>query len=153
MIRIRSLRIDLLYVSLRIPLAYCYSKSFRGVSRVARPEHRGENRTAVWALHHEALCGDGVVAPPGFTPLIGSDLGGVLDRCDPSGTAVAAGLEAATQARRAARTADSGGVDVPQALHVSPRAPRMNAQRGGCQVKCVTFFTLAPAPRTKLQTG
>jgi hypothetical protein len=24
---------------------------------------------------------------------------------------------------------------------------------GGCQVKCVTFFTLAPAPRTESQTG
>jgi hypothetical protein len=109
--------------------------------------------TAVWASHHEELCSDGVVAPHGFAPLMSSALGVVLERCDPPGAAVDAGREAATPARRAERTADGGVVDVPQALHVSPRAPRMNAQRGGCQVKCVTFFTLAPAPRTKLQTG
>ena len=119
----------LLYASLRMPLAYCYSKSFRGVSSVARPEHGGENMKAVWASPHEALCSDGVVAPHGFAPLIGSDLGVVLDRCDPPGAAVAAGREAVTQARRAERTADGGVVDVAQALHVSPRAPQMNAQR------------------------
>ena len=60
--------LDLLYASLRMPLAYCYSKSLRGVSSVARPEHGGENRTAVWASHHGALCSDGVVAPHGFAP-------------------------------------------------------------------------------------
>ncbi len=121
--------LDLLYASLRMPLAYCYSKSFQGVSSVARPEHGGENMTAVWASPHEALGCDGVVAPHGFVPLIGSDLGVVLDRCDPPGAAVDAGLEAATQVRRAERTADGGVVDVPQALHVSPHAPRINAQR------------------------
>jgi hypothetical protein len=31
--------------------------------------------TAVWASHHEALCSDGVVAPHGFAPLMGADLG------------------------------------------------------------------------------
>jgi hypothetical protein len=87
---------------------------------------------AVWASPHEALCCDGVVAPHGFTPLMSSDLGVVLDRYDPPGAAVDAGLEAATQAQRAERTADGGVVDVPQALHVSPRAPRMNAQRVDC---------------------
>ena len=85
--------------------------------------------TAVWASPHEALCSDGVVAPHGFAPLIGSDLRVVLDRCDPPGAAVDASLEAATQARRAERTADGGVMDVPQALHVSPHAPRMNEQR------------------------
>ena len=69
------------------------------------------------------------MAPHGFAPLIGSDLGVVLDRCDPLGAAVAAGREAVTQARRAERTADGGVVDVPQALHVSPSAPQINAQR------------------------
>jgi hypothetical protein len=87
---------------------------------------------AVWASPHEALCCDGVVAPHGFAPLMSSNLGMVLDRCDPPGAAVDAGREAATQARRAECTADGGVVDVPQALHVSPRAPRMNAQRVDC---------------------
>jgi hypothetical protein len=84
---------------------------------------------AVWASHHEALCCDGVVAPRGFASLMSSDLGVVLDRCDPPGAAVDTGLEVAPQARRAERTADGGVVDVPQTLYVSPRAPRMNAQR------------------------
>src|SRR5206468_933318 len=56
-------------------------------------------------------------------PLVGPDLGVVRDRCNPPGAAVDAGLDAATHARRAERTADGGAVDVPQALHVSPRAP------------------------------
>ena len=132
----------LLYTSLRIPLAYCYSKSFRGVSSLARPEHEGENMPAVWVSQHEALCCDGVVARHGFAPLMSSDLGVVLARCDPPGAAVDAGLEAATQARRAERTADGGVVDVPQALHVSPSAPRINAQRVArfdhyCAHKCL----------------
>ena len=40
-----------------------------------------------------------------------------------------AGLDAAARARRAARAVDGGVVDVPQALHVSPSAPPINAQR------------------------
>jgi hypothetical protein len=85
--------------------------------------------TAVWASHHEELCSDGVVAPHGFAPLAGSHLGVVLDRCYPPGAAVDAGLDAALHARRAERTADGGVRSVPQVLHVSPRAPRINAQR------------------------
>jgi hypothetical protein len=54
---------------------------------------------AVWALHHEELCSDGVVAPHGFAPLVGPDLGVVLDRCRPPGAAVDAGLDAALPAR------------------------------------------------------
>src|SRR6266436_6145398 len=40
--------LNLLYASLTIPLVYCHSKSFQRVSSVARPEHGGENMTAVW---------------------------------------------------------------------------------------------------------
>jgi hypothetical protein len=85
--------------------------------------------TAVWASHHKERCSAGVVAPHGFEPLIGPDLGVVLDRCNPPGAAVDAVLEAATHARRAERTADGGVVSVPQVLHGSLCAPRMNAQR------------------------
>jgi hypothetical protein len=42
---------------------------------------------------------------------------------------VDAGLDAAARARRAARAVDGGVVDVPQALHVSPSVPPINAQR------------------------
>ena len=48
------------------------------------------------------------------------DRGVVLDRCNPPGSAVDAGLDAAARARRAERAADGGVVYVPQALHVSP---------------------------------
>ena len=40
-----------------------------------------------------------------------------------------AGLDAAARVLRAERAADDGVVDVPQALHVSPSAPPINAQR------------------------
>ena len=80
---------------------YRHIKSFRRVSGVVRPEHGGENTTAVWALHHEELCSDEVVAPHVFDPLVGPDLGVALDRCTPPGAAVDAGLDAATHARRA----------------------------------------------------
>jgi hypothetical protein len=84
---------------------------------------------AVWASPHQERCSDGLVAPHGFAPLVGSDRGVALVRCPLPGAAVDAGLEAATEARWAERTADGGVVDVSQILHVSPRAPRMNAQR------------------------
>jgi hypothetical protein len=54
--------------------------------------------TAMWASHHEALCSDGVVAPPVFAPLVGPALGVVLDRCNPPGVAGDADLDATTQA-------------------------------------------------------
>src|SRR5437868_6278420 len=85
--------------------------------------------TAVWASHHEELCSDDVVAPSVFDPLVGSALGVVLDRCNPLGAAVDAGLDAATHARRAERTADGGVLYVLQGFHVSPSASRINAQR------------------------
>jgi hypothetical protein len=52
----------------------------------------------------------------------------VRDRCAPPGAAVDAGLEAATQARRAERTANGSVMDVSRALYVSPSAPRIIAQ-------------------------
>jgi hypothetical protein len=85
--------------------------------------------TAVWASHHEELCSDDVMAPHPFAPLSDPDLGVVLDRCNPPGAAVDAGLDAATRALRAERTADGGVVYVLQALSVSPGAPLINAQR------------------------
>ena len=121
--------LNLLFASLTIPPVYCHINSFRRVSSGARPEHGGENRTAVWASHHEELCSDGIVAPHGFAPLVGPHLGVALERCDLPGAAGDAGLDAALHARRAERTADGGVVSVPRVLHGSPRAPRINAQR------------------------
>ena len=79
--------------------------------------------TAVSASHHENLGGDGGVAPHGFAPLVGPEVGVVLERCHPLGAAVDAGLDAALHARRVERTADGGVLYVLQALHVSPAIP------------------------------
>jgi hypothetical protein len=78
--------------------------------------------TAMWASHHEELCSDDVMAPHMFAPLVGPDCRVVLDRCNPPGAAVDAGLDAATHALRAERTADGGVMYGLQALPVSPGA-------------------------------
>jgi len=53
----------------------------------------------------------------------------VPERCNSSGSAVDSGRDATTWARRAERAADGSVVDVSRALSVSPRAPRIHAQR------------------------
>ena len=55
--------------------------------------------------------------------------GGVPDRCHASGAAVDICSDAPAWAQRAERAADGGVVYVSRALSVSPRAPRINAQR------------------------
>jgi len=87
--------------------------------------------TAVWASRHEDLVSDGVVSPHVCDHMVVPDRGVVLARCNPPGSAVDAGLDAAARARRAERAADGGVVYVPQALQVSPRAPPIHAQRVG----------------------
>src|SRR5712692_7193356 len=85
--------------------------------------------------------------------------GVVRDRCNPPGSAVDAGLDAAARARRAARAADGGVVDVQHALHVSPRAPPIHAPRVGPIGPLSYPQLLAPAkeagllPLPRLRTG
>jgi hypothetical protein len=55
--------------------------------------------------------------------------GWCLIGADPSGSAADAGHEATARVRGAARAAEDGVVYVPQALHGSPSAPPINAQR------------------------
>ena len=52
------------------------------------------------------------------------------DRYNSSGSAMDACSDTTAWARRAELAADGGVVDVPRALSVSPRAPRIHAQRG-----------------------
>ena len=87
--------------------------------------------TAVWASHHEERCSDGVVAPHVCDHMGVPARGVVLTRCKPPGSAVDACLDAAARALWAARAADGGVVSLPQALHLSPRAPPISAQRVG----------------------
>jgi hypothetical protein len=121
--------INLLYAPLTIPLVYCHINSFRRVFSLARPSPGGEKRTAVWASRPEDLWSAWVVFPHVFDYMVVPDRGVVRARCNPLGAAVDAGLDAAARARRAERAVDGGVLYVPQALHVSPSAPPIHAQR------------------------
>jgi len=94
-----------------------------------KPSRGGEKRTAVWASPHEERGSDDVIAPPVGDHKVVPHRWGVFDRCNPSGSAADAGHEAAARVRGATRAADDGVVDVPQALHGSPSAPPIPAQR------------------------
>jgi len=59
--------------------------------------------TAVWASRHEDLVSDGVVSPHVFDHLVVPDRGVVLARCNPPGSPVGVGLDAAARALQAAR--------------------------------------------------
>jgi len=85
--------------------------------------------TAVWAPRPEDLLSDGIGFPHVFDSMVVPDRGVVRARCNPLGSAVNAGLDAAARARRAERAVDGGVLYVPQALHVSPSAPPIHAQR------------------------
>ena len=86
---------------------------------------------AVWASRHEDLVSDGVVASHVCHHMVVPDRGVMLARCNPSGSAVDAGLDAAARALRAERAAAGGVLYVPYALHMSPGAAPINAQRVG----------------------
>ena len=94
-----------------------------------KPLRGGKKRAAVWASPHEERGSDDVVAPPVGDPRVVPHRWVVFARCNPSESAADAGHEAAARVRGAARAAADGVVDVPQALHGSPSAPRINAQR------------------------
>ena len=84
---------------------------------------------AMWTSRHDDLASDDVVAPHVFDPMVVPACGVVLTRCNSLGSAVDAGLDAAARVLGAERAAGGGAVYVPQAFHVSPSAPRINAQR------------------------
>ena len=94
-----------------------------------KPSRGGEKRTAVWAAHHEERGSDDVVALPVCDHRVVPHRWVVFDRGNPSGSAADAGLDAVARVLGAARAADDGVVDVPQALHGSPSAPPIHAQR------------------------
>ena len=60
---------------------------------------------------------------------VGPDRDQGPERCHASGAAVDVCSDAPAGAQRAERAADGGVVDVSRALSVSPRAPRIPAQR------------------------
>ena len=83
----------------------------------------------MWPSHHEERGSDGAVSPHVCDHRVVPKRGVVPDRCNPSGAAEDACGDALAWARRAERAADGGVLYVPQALSVSPRAPRITAQR------------------------
>src|SRR5712691_6415012 len=94
-----------------------------------KPSRGGEKRTAVWASPHEERGSDGAVDPPMCDHRVVLHRCVVREWCNPSGATVATCLHAAARARRAERAVDGGVANVPQALHVSPSAPPIHAQR------------------------
>ena len=92
-----------------------------------KPSGGGEKRTAVWASHREERGSDDGVAPPVCDHRGVPHRWVVFDRCNPSGAAADAGHDAAARVLGAARAADDGVVDVPQALHGAPGAPPITA--------------------------
>ena len=70
----------------------------------------------------------------------------VPDRCHASGSAVDVCSAAPAWAQRAERAADDGVVCFSRALSVSPRAPRMHAQRGA---RCDPYHTRNCLPPKK----
>jgi len=120
---------SLLYAPFLCDTTHCSINRFRRASRVARPSQGGEKRIAAWASHHEERCSARVVAPPRCDHMIVLHRWVMFDGCNPLRSAVDAGRDAAARARRAARAVDGGIVSVLQALHGSPRAPRIHAQR------------------------
>ena len=96
---------------------------------MGKPSRGGEKRTAVWASHPEERGSDDGVAPPVGDHRVVPHRWVVCERGNPSGAAADAGHEAAARVRGAARAADDGAVEVPQALHGSPSAPPIPAQQ------------------------
>jgi hypothetical protein len=128
--RLSSLeRLYLLSAPLTMPLICCQIKRFRRASRCgeAMTRRRKEARRAGSAS--QGLCSAGVVAPPvcGYRGIPAR--GVVPDRCHSAGAAVDVCSDALAWAQRAEHAADGGGVDVSRTRSVSPRAPRIIAQR------------------------
>src|SRR2546428_10444760 len=94
-----------------------------------KPSRGGEKRTAVWASHHEERGSDGAVSPPMCDHRVVLHRCVVREWCNPSGSTVATCLNAAARTRRAARAVQGDVLSVWQALHGTPSAPPIPAQR------------------------
>ena len=94
-----------------------------------KPSRGGEKRTALWASHPEERGSNDIIAPAVCDPRVVPHRWVVCDWGNPSGSAADAGHDAAARVLGSARALDDGVVDVQQALHGSPSAPPINAQR------------------------
>jgi hypothetical protein len=92
------------------------------IARRRKDDRRGASRP-------EDLVSDGGVSPHVFDHRVVPALGVVLHWYNPLGSAVDAGRDATARARWAECVANGGVVSVQHALHVSPRALPINAQR------------------------
>jgi hypothetical protein len=91
---------------------------------------------------------DSSVSPPVCAHRVGPDRGVVPERCTSSGSAVDACRDTPAEARQAVRAADDGVIDVSRALSVSPRAPRIHAQR---VARFDSYYTRNCLPPKKLR--
>src|SRR4029434_6325339 len=116
-------KVYLLSAPLTIPLVCCHIKSFRRASSCgeAMARRRKEERQA--GIASRGIGSDEAVAPPVCGHRSVPARGVVPEWCHASGAAVDARRDTPAWVRRAERAVDGGGVDVPRALSVSPRAP------------------------------
>jgi hypothetical protein len=77
---------------------------------------------------------------------VGPDREKVPERCNSSGSAVDVCSDAPAEVPRAESAADGGVICVPPTLSVSPRAPRIHAQRGA---RCDPYNTRNCLPPKK----
>ena len=94
-----------------------------------RPSRCGEKRTAVWPSHHEERGSGGAVSPPMCDHRVVLHHCVVREWCNPSGSTVAACLNAAARTQRAARAVKGDVLSVWQVLHGTLSAPPIPAQR------------------------
>ena len=113
-----------------IPLVYCHINNFQRAASVEQPVQGGEKR-----IDGPGIASRGIVRRLGrFSSRVRHrvvpDRDRMPDRCNASGSAVDICSDAPAGAQRAERTADGSVAYVSRALAVSPRAPRIHAQRG-----------------------
>ena len=121
--------LNLLSAPLTIPLVCCYINHFRRAASCGEAMARRRKEEKWAGLASRGRGSDRVVAPPVCRHRGVPARGVVPARCHASGAAVDLCSDAPAWAQRAESAADGGGVDVAQALSVSPRAPRIHAQR------------------------
>src|SRR5712691_3829718 len=116
-----------------------------------KPSRGGEKRTAVWASHHEERGSDDVVAPPVCDHRLVPHRWGVVDRCNPSGSAADAGHDATARVRGAVRAAPADLCPASVGLRAGGAAWR--CMRGGVgQAPCRWLMALRRDQRWEVIT-
>src|ERR1041385_4647556 len=129
-----------------IPLICCYINSFWRASRCGEGTARRRKEDRQAGIATRGMWSTWVVAPPVCSHQGVPARGGVPAWCHSSGSAVDVYRDAPA-GEQGRSTADGRVVDVSRVLSVSPRAPRINAQR---VARCDPYNTHNCLPPKKL---